>query len=65
MDSKKALRASAEVYDNLPETATDNEYEDAMREAMPEMYAFADDFDKMTPEEQAEILASPLYGGNG
>jgi hypothetical protein len=65
MDNNKALRLSAKVYDDLPDTATDNEYEDAMRTAMPEMYGFADEFDKMTPEQQAEILASPLYGGNG
>lgn len=65
MDNNKTLRLSAKVYDDLPENATDNDYEDAMREAMPEMYTFADDFDKMTPEEQAAILASPLYGGNG
>lgn len=65
MDAAKILRVSAQVYNDLPENATDNEYEDAMRKAMPGMYEFADEFDKMTPEEQAEILASPLYGGTG
>lgn len=65
MDAAKILRVSAQVYNDLPENATDNEYEDAMRKAMPGMYEFADEFDKMTPEEQAAILSSPLYGGNG
>ena len=65
MDAAKILRVSAQVYNDLPENATDNEYEDAMRKAMPGMYEFADEFDKMTPEEQAVILASPLYGGIG
>ena len=65
MDAADILRTSAKVYDDLPENATDNEYENAMRKAMPGMYEFADEFDKMTPEEQAEILASPLYGGTG
>lgn len=65
MDAADILRTSAKVYDDLPENATDNEYEDAMRKAMPGMYEFADEFDKMTPEEQAAILASPLYGGTG
>lgn len=65
MDAAKILRVSAQVYEDLPENATDNEYEDAMRKAMPGMYEFADEFDKMTPEEQAQILSSPLYGGQG
>jgi hypothetical protein len=65
MNADKIYAQAEKVYDALPETATDAEYEDAMRKAMPGMYEFADEFDKMTPEEQAEILASPLYGGNG
>lgn len=63
MNADKILATTAKIYEELPDNATDNDYEDAMREAMPEMYEFADEFDKMTPEEQAEILAHPLYGG--
>jgi hypothetical protein len=61
MNVDKILAASEKVYDTLPETATDTEYERAMREALPEMYAFADEFDKMTPEEQEAVFQSPYY----
>jgi hypothetical protein len=61
MNADKILAASEQVYNALPETATDNEYEEAMREAMPEMYTFADEFDKMTPEEQEAVFQSPYY----
>jgi len=61
MNVDKILATSEKVYDALPEDATDTEYEDAMREAMPEMYTFADEFDKMTPEEQEAVFQSPYY----
>ena len=61
MNADKIYARAEKVYNDLPETATDAEYEDAMRKAMPEMYAFADEFDKMTPEQREAVLQSPLY----
>lgn len=61
MKADKILAAAEKVYETLPETATDAEYEDTMREAMPEMYTFADEFDRMSPEEQEAVFQSPYY----
>jgi DNA-directed RNA polymerase alpha subunit len=61
MNTDKILASAEKVYETLPETASDTEYEDAMREAVPEMYTFADEFDKMTPEEQEAVFQSPYY----
>ena len=61
MNADKILQVSAKVYEDLPEDVTDAEYEAAMRKALPGMYAFADEFDKMTPEEQETIFNSPYY----
>ena len=65
MDREEILRISAKIHEELPETASDSDYEEAMRKAAPHLYAFADEFEKMSPEEQAAIRSLRIYGGDG
>ena len=64
MDREELLRISAKIHDELPEAASDSDYEEAMRKALPHQYEFADEFDKKTPDEQAAIRSLPIYGGD-
>lgn len=69
MDKRqRILAAAAAAYDRVPDDGSpdaDTAFEAAMREAEPGLYAFADEFDKMSDDEKAAVLSSRWYGGTG